>query len=165
MSENGATTKPAVVERRPVGLFEQMEREMDELRRQMFGIFRRPGRSVSPPAFLNEVAWAPTADAYEQDGTLVVKAELPGVKKEDVSVTLDQGILTIAGHRQEEQEQKEARYYTCERFSGSFQRAFGVPEGIDPKAVKADFKDGVLEVHVPLPASAKSTPASITIGG
>lgn len=147
----------ATVERRPLGLFERLEEEMNDMRRQMFGFFPRPFLGGARPTQLLDTTWAPTADAYEKDGTYVVKAELPGVKKDDVKITLEEGLLTIEGKREEEKEVKEARYHSCERFAGSFRRSFGVPEGIDAGKITAEFKDGVLEVRVPLPATARSS--------
>jgi len=162
--ENGSRAV-ATVERRPVGLFERLEQEMDDMRRQMFGFFPRPFAGAARPTQLLETAWAPTADAYEKDGTYVVKAELPGVKKDDVKITLEEGLLTIEGKREEEKEVKEARYHACERFTGSFRRSFGMPEGIDAGKIAAEFKDGVLEVRVPLPATARTEPKTIPVKG
>jgi len=153
------------VERRPMGFFEQMEREMADMRRQMSGLFRWPALEEYRPKGLKEITWAPTVDAYEKDGAFFIKAELPGVKKEDVQVSLNEGILTIQGKRQEEQEVKEADYHARERFSGSFRRAFALPDGVDAGKISAEYKDGVLEVQVPLPAEAKPQTATIPVKG
>lgn len=166
MADNGAKDKAvATVERRPRGIFEQMEREMADMRRQWLGLFHGPVAEGYRPRELKEITWAPTVDAFEKDGTFVVKAELPGVKKEDVRVTLNEGLLTIEGKRQEEQEVKEADYHARERFSGSFRRAFALPDGVDAGKISAEYKDGVLEVQVPLPAEAKPQTATIPVKG
>lgn len=159
-AETGTT---AMTVRRPMGLFEQMEREFDEMRRRMFGVFRRPAGLDAGGA--SGIAWSPTADAYEADGALVVKAELPGVKKEDIAVDVRGGMLTVSGKRHEEKETKEARYYAAERFSGSFSRAFPLPDGVDAAAITAEYKDGVLHVRVPLPVGGKSEAVKIPVNG
>jgi len=140
-----------------------MEREMEEMRRQMFGFFPRPILARYRPTPLIETEWAPTVDAYEKDGTFTVKAELPGVKKDDVKVSLNEGLLTIEGKREEEKEVKEGQYHTRERFAGSFSRSFAMPEGVAAGKVEANFKDGVLEVRVPMPAAAKQTAVTIPV--
>jgi HSP20 family protein len=160
--KNGAV---ATVEPRRISLFEQMEREFEEMRRWMFDVFRRPMGPSYRRALLTEAetAWAPTADAYVADGALVVEAELPGVQREDITITVADGILTVAGQRKAEKEVKEARYYASERFTGAFTRSFAIPEGIDTATIAAEFKEGVLKVRVPLPAEAKSEPVRIAV--
>jgi HSP20 family protein len=144
--------KVAVVERKPASVFDQLEHEMTDMRRRMQSVFRWPfAPFASAPAAL-DTAWAPTTDAYEADGKFVVKAELPGVKQEDITVRVEDGFLTIAAKRQEETERKEAQYHTCERFLGTMQRSFALPEGMEPDKITARFADGMLEVQVPLPA-------------
>jgi HSP20 family protein len=155
----------ATVEQRPMSLFERMEREMEDMRRQMFGLFQRPLATNYRPLTTLDTAWAPAADAYEQNGTFVVKAELPGVKKDDVHITLDGGLLTIEGRREEEKETKDTRFHTSERFAGSFSRSFVLPENVDAGKITAEFKDGVLEVRVPLPAEAKPQAVTIPVKG
>jgi HSP20 family protein len=109
----------------------------------------------------------PTADAYEADGKFVVKAELPGVKQADITFRVEEGLLTIAAKRQEEQEHKEAQYHTFERFLGTVQRSFALPEGVETDKITARFADGMLEVTVPLPAQppAKARGTEIPITG
>jgi len=149
--------------RPPMGVFDQMEREFAEMRRRMATVFRHPAAPFYGPAMLPEVNWAPTVDAYEQDGALVVKAELPGVKQENVSIAIERGILTIEGDRSEEKETKEARYYASERFSGTFTRSFTLPDGVDTAAITATYKDGLLEVRVPLPKARRAEAVKVPI--
>jgi HSP20 family protein len=165
MAEEQKNGPTAVAERRPMGmsLFGQMERELEDMRRRMATMFRWPFVPLAPTRLTTEMMWAPTVDMYEKDGALIIKAELPGVKKNDVSVTFDDGVLTIQGKREEEKEVKDAKYYARERFSGSFSRSFALPEGVDKDKIAAEFKDGVLEVRVPLPARAPAEPARIPI--
>jgi HSP20 family protein len=131
----------------------------------MFGAFPRPFFATARPTSLLDTEWAPTADAYEKSGTYVIKAELPGVKKDDVKITLADGLLTVEGTREEEKEVNDARYHTRERFLGSFRRTFVLPEGFDADKIGAEFKNGVLEVRVPLPATAKEKPTTIPVNG
>jgi HSP20 family protein len=163
MAEEKQTTAVATQEARPPSLFERMDREWAAMRQYMAELFRQPFGPFLRPPLSPDIAWAPSADAYVADGEFRVKADLPGVKKEDVSVTVRDGVLTIAGQRKEEKEIKEAKYYAAERFQGAFQRSFPLPEGVDTKAITAEFKDGVLDVRVPLPAEAKAEPTKIQI--
>jgi len=97
-----------------------------------------------------EVAqWRPTVDIYDQNGETVVRAELPGVNKEDISLDINDGVMNIKGERSSEEEVEEGSYYRKERLSGSFQRSVPLPEPVDADQVKATYKDGVLEVRVP----------------
>jgi HSP20 family protein len=107
--------------------------------------------------------WAPSSDVYEKDGELVVKAELPGVQKQDIDVSVENGDLVIKGERKGEEEVKEDNYYRMERFSGTFYRRFPLPEGVDAERITADYTDGVLEIHVPKPTSAESEPKKVSI--
>ena len=97
----------------------------------------------------NLMEWLPAVDTYEKDGAIVVKAELPGMKKEDISIDVKNNLLTISGERKHEEEAKESDYYRCERFYGKFQRSFTLPDSVDAEQVDATYKDGVLEVKLP----------------
>ncbi len=98
--------------------------------------------------------WEPDVDVFEREGKIVVRADLPGVKREDVEVTVEGDMLVIHGRREEEKEIKEEDYYRCERATGEFSRGISLPEGVDPDSIEAAFEDGVLEVAVPKPAGA-----------
>jgi HSP20 family protein len=100
--------------------------------------------------------WRPVVDIYENEDTVVVTAELPGVDKKDIKVDLKDGILTLSGERSHEKEVKEEHYYRKERAFGSFHRSFNVPAEIDPDKIKAEFKDGVLKVEIPKPEEKKA---------
>ncbi|MDF2701747.1 MAG: heat shock protein Hsp20 [Rubrobacteraceae bacterium] len=95
-----------------------------------------------------EAGWTPTVDVVTKDEDMVIRAELPGMKREDVNISFQNGVLTISGERKEEEERKEANYLVKERRYGSFSRSMTLPEGIDEDRIKATFKDGVLEVTV-----------------
>ena len=92
--------------------------------------------------------WAPAIDVVTEDGDLVIKAELPGVKQEDVDITLQDNVLTVSGQRKTEQEEKRGGYYVRERQYGSFSRSLTVPEGVDESKIHARYENGVLEVTV-----------------
>jgi HSP20 family protein len=109
-------------------------------------------------------AWAPTIDVVNKDSDLVVRAELPGVKQEDVDITLHDGVLTISGERKAEQEEERGGYYVRERRYGSFSRSLALPEGIDESKIHARYDNGVLEVTVE-GAAAVQEPKRIQIEG
>jgi HSP20 family protein len=108
--------------------------------------------------------WAPSIDVLTKDGNLVVRAELPGIKQEDVDITLHDRVLTISGERKAEQEEERGGYYVRERRYGSFSRSLTLPEGIDESKVHARYDDGVLEVTVE-GAAAVQEPKRIQIEG
>jgi HSP20 family protein len=101
-------------------------------------------------AFRAPAGWAPTMDVFEKDGKLTVKADLPGMKKEDVEVSLDNGDLVLKGERRSEREATRGDYYFAERSYGQFYRRLPLAFDVDPKEIKAQFTDGVLEVTVPI---------------
>lgn len=105
--------------------------------------------------------WFPLVDITEDDKEYLIKAELPEVKKGDVRVRVEDGVLYIAGARNFAKEEKGRRYHRIERAYGSFMRSFSLPEDADPQQVNADFKDGVLSVHVAKDANAR--PKSIEV--
>jgi HSP20 family protein len=105
--------------------------------------------------------WTPSADISETDTAYLIKAEIPGVNKEDVKVTIENGMLTIQGERKMEKEEKDKKFHRIERSYGSFMRSFRVPDDADESAVKAEFKDGVL--NVTLTKSAKAKPKAVNV--
>jgi HSP20 family protein len=105
--------------------------------------------------------WVPSVDVSETDGEYQIKAEIPDVKKEDVKVTLEDGVLTIQGERKQEKEDKGKKYHRVERTYGSFVRSFTLPDLVDEEKVKAEFKDGILKLQ--LPKSEKARPKAIEV--
>jgi HSP20 family protein len=105
--------------------------------------------------------WMPRVDIVEDAKEFLVKAELPEMKKEDVKVTVDEGILTISGDRKFEKEEKTRKYHRIEREYGSFVRSFTLPAGASAQGIAAEFKDGLLNIH--LPKDAKATGKTIEI--
>lgn len=108
--------------------------------------------------------WMPSVDIVEDDKEYTIKAELPEVKKEDVSVTVENGVLIMRGERKFEKEEKNKRYHRIERSYGSFVRSFVMPDDVDEAKVNAEFKDGLLKVHVAKSEKAKPKAIDVKIG-
>ena len=125
----------------------------------LFDDFFYPSRKISTDEGLWN--WNPAVDIYEEDGNIVVKAEIPGVSKESINVDVKDRVLTLKGERSEDKEVKEERFFRRERTYGSFQRAFTLPADVNTEEIKAEYKDGVLKVTVPKPEAQK--PKQITI--
>jgi HSP20 family protein len=102
-----------------------------------------------------EVLWSPPVDLYVKEGNVVVTADLPGLSKDEIDISVQNGVLTIKGQKKREKEIKEENYYCVERSYGSFQRSIELPTDVDGSKVKATYKDGVLEVVLPQVESAK----------
>ena len=107
--------------------------------------------------------WSPVVDIIEDEKEYLIKAELPEVSRENVRVTVENGKLTLAGERKFEKEEENKKYHRVERFYGSFARSFNLPENADPEQVEADFKDGVLRVHLPKLEKAKPRQIEVKI--
>ena len=106
--------------------------------------------------------WMPAVDMIRDNGHLVVRAEVPGIKPEEIDITFDSGWLTISVKHEETSEVKDKVFVRRERRYGAFSRTMALPEGVDPKKIKATTADGVLEIKVPLPKEAATEPVSIT---
>ena len=106
-------------------------------------------------------SWNPAVDLYEKDDHFVIKAELPGVDKDDIKVDLKDRVLTLSGERTYDNEVKEENYYRRERSYGKFQRAFSLPADVDSDKITAEFKDGVLRVEVPKPEEKRAKQVTI----
>ena len=145
----------------PFGLMRRMAEDMDRIFED-FG-FAGPGLAMAPLLSSGlehgmggmtrgrSNAWTPSLETFRRGDDLVVRADLPGLRKEDVDVEIDDGVLTISGERTEEQVENRDDYYRSERHYGRFHRALPLPEGVTGEACEATFKDGVLEVTLPLP--------------
>lgn len=127
-------------------------REVEDMFRQYSPFFARALRRSND----DEGGWRPVADISETDQEYLIKAELPEVKKEDVKVTFDDGLLTISGERRNESKQKDENEIRVESFYGSFTRSFALPDNVDAKNIRAESKDGVLRVHIPKTAPSKA---------
>jgi HSP20 family protein len=138
-------------------LFREMEEMSDRLNR-LFGTWTRPVNGKEP---LTVVDWTPSVDIQETETEYLVKAELPEIKREDVKVTVENGILTLQGERKHEKEEKNRKFHRVERSYGTFLRTFTVPNDTDEAKVAADFKEGILRVH--LPKTEKPRPKTIEV--
>lgn len=108
-----------------------------------------------------ERIWTPAIDVVRDNGNIVVRADVPGIKPEEVKIEVQDDILTVSGSHEERREAKEKQYMRRERRYGSFSRSMALPAGVDPKKIKAKTHDGVVEVTVPLPKEAKKEPITI----
>jgi len=131
---------------------DSLQRDLDRVFDQFFS-FR--------PTGLFDSDWLPQLDVQEDAKAITVKAEIPGIDEKDLNVTLDNNVLTIAGEKKLEKEEKDKRYTISERRFGSFSRSISLPEGVRPDRIKAAFKNGVLSVMIPRDESAQ--PKKITI--
>jgi HSP20 family protein len=158
----------------PFSLMRRMAEDMDRLFED-FG-FGLPGIALSPALSSSatprrggstnsfaRTGWMPPIETLRRGDKLVVRADLPGLRKEDVSVEIDDGILTISGERSEEDVDDREGYYHSERSYGQFQRSLALPEGITGESCDATFKDGVLEVTIPVPKEAERSARKIQI--
>lgn len=138
--------------------------EMNRLFDEMFGGGLSSRRSGGQQRGQGAAEWAPAIDVVQQDDDLVVRAELPGARPEDVEVTVHQGVLTISGKREEQREEERGEYLVRERRSGSFRRSLQLPGGIDENSIRARFDNGVLEVSIEGAAAAQG-PKRIRLEG
>ena len=136
-------------------------REMDDLLKGFSPVFGRLPTLNRPAEGGYE--FVPPADVIEREKEYLVKVDLPDVRKEDVKVLFEDGVLMIKGERRVEKETKGETMHRTERFYGAFERSFALPEDIDPKGIHAESRDGVLIVSLPRVAVQKPRPLAITI--
>ena len=136
-------------------------REMSTLQHRINHLFNEPFFRSGDDDELRMGTWYPVVDMFDDDDKIVIKAELPGMDKKDISVDIENRVLTLSGERNYDNEVKEENYYRRERATGRFKRAFNLPSEVDSDKIKADFKDGVLKVEIPKPEEQK--PKQITV--
>jgi len=142
--------------------FKEMEREMQELTNRFSRMLSSsPARSIGARESVAVADWAPSVDISETDEEYLIKAEIPEVEKKDVRVTVQDGLLSIQGERRQEREEKGKRFHRVERSYGTFLRTFDLPDGVDEDKLKAEFKEGMLLVH--LPKTEKAKPKAIEV--
>ena len=135
-------------------------REMAQLQGELGRLFGgMSGQGNGSPA----QTWVPPLDVWETDDEIVYAFDLPGIPRDKISIELEDGALSISAERERGEEVSRDRYYRFERRYGSFSRTIGLPQGVDESGIRADFKDGVLEVHVVKPKAPE--PRRIQIGG
>jgi HSP20 family protein len=138
--------------------------ELDEVQNRLGslfgGRFPRPGNGNGG---LKLADWAPQVDITEDDKEYLVKADLPEMKKEEIKVNVEEGVLAVSGERKAEKEEKNKKFHRIERSYGSFMRSFTLPEDANGAKVSAEFKDGVLKVHLPKSPVAKSNAIEVKV--
>ena len=139
--------------------FSEMERMMEDFMRRPFSMFPM----MWPLTAKIEETLSPAIDVFEEDNAVVVKAELPGMKKEDISVELSNGILKIKGEKKREEKVEKKNYYRTERSLGSFERRISLPAETQVDKAKASFKDGLLEIKIPKSEETKKKQRKINI--
>lgn len=133
-------------------------RDLEFLSNRLNQVFGPPAARGEEPVFAD---WTPSLDVEETDTEYLVKADLPEMKKDDVKVGIQDGVLSLEGERKQEKEEKTKKYHRIERSYGTFARRLAVPSDVDQQKVQAEFKNGVLTVHMPKSAAAK--PRSIDV--
>lgn len=129
--------------------------ELGELRSRLDRMF---GETLDA----GERTWVPAIDVVRDNGNLVMRADVPGIKPEEVKIEVEDDILTVSGEHEERKEEKDKSFLRRERRYGSFVRSVALPAGVDAKKIKAKTRDGVVEVTIPLPKEAKKEPVTIT---
>ena len=107
--------------------------------------------------------WSPALDVHDEKDNFLVHVELPGMKKEDIEVSLHDGVLSVSGERKSEREQKEGETFRSERYFGKFQRSVSLPAAVDSNKVKASYKDGVLTIDLPKAEEAKLKQIAVSV--
>lgn len=138
-------------------------KELEEMEKRLSTIFgRQPSATGGDKKEAIAVAeWSPLVDITEDDKEYLVKAEVPEMKKEEIKISVHDDVLSISGERKYEKEEKGKKYHRVERAYGSFMRSFTLPEDADGSKVNAEYKDGVLQIH--LPKSEKAKPKAIEV--
>jgi HSP20 family protein len=144
----------------PLNLFRQMTSELDYMFDEPWTLFRWPSADVASP---DAPIWAPKVDVMTKDNTLVTRVDLPGMKKEDVTVEVQDGFLTLSGERKKESKEEKDNVYREEREYGCFCRTVPLPKGVKADDVNATFANGVLEVTIPMPSATPSATRKIAV--
>ena len=136
--------------------FSELASLQNEMSRFMNGLIEGNGRTTQ--------SWIPTADVWETEGEIVYAFDLPGIAEDKISIELDEGALTVSAEREREGSVEDGRFYRYERRFGSFTRTIGLPQGVTEDGVKAEYSNGVLEVHVAKPQQPKPRKIQIATG-
>ncbi len=138
-------------------------KELEEMEKRLSTVFGRPpaGPNGERKESIAVAEWSPLVDITEDDKEYLVKAEIPEMKKEEIKINVHDDVLSISGERKYEKEEKGKKYHRVERAYGSFMRSFTLPEDADGSKVNAEYKEGVLKVH--LPKSEKAKPKAIEV--
>ena len=136
--------------------FTELASLQNEMSRFMNGLLEGNGRTTQ--------SWIPTADVWETDGEIIYAFDLPGIPEDKISIELDEGALTVSAERERAEHVEDGRFYRFERRFGTFTRTIGLPQGVTEDGVKAEYVNGVLEVHVAKPEQPKSRKIQIATG-
>lgn len=147
--------RPETSDWSPLEQLTRLRDEMDRLFTSPFNELQRGGQLFNQ--------WAPALDLYEDKDNIFVKAEVPGMKKEDIDVSLHENALTISGERKYEQKHEEAENYRSERFFGRFTRSVTLPVPVEGEKVKASYKDGILTITLPKSEKAKAKQIEVSV--
>lgn len=143
----------------PWGELAEMERRMDETMRYPLMTWRHPLLWRRVPT--ENMAWLPSLEMYEKEDKVVVRAEIPGMKQEEIDISVEDSTLTIKGERKAESEVKDEDYYRCELSYGRFSRSIALPSKVQAEQVAASYDDGILEIT--LPKSPEAKPKKIAV--
>jgi HSP20 family protein len=135
-----------------------------EMNRLFNSFFEAPGQAGNGGMGMAN-RWMPAMDLVEEDEHYVLRADLPGMKEDDVRIELENNVLSVSGERKHESADTGKGFYRIERASGSFSRTLTLPEGVDAEAIAASFEDGVLELRIPKPEQRKPHRVRISAGG
>jgi len=140
----------------PVSSFDDFEKYFNSLFRSPFSLVAGPIMGQGKVPLLS-----PSMDIYDEKNDIVIKAEVPGVSKDDIDISVDKNSLTISGEKKQETKVDEKNFHRMERSYGSFSRSFRLPDGVNTDKAKAAFKDGILEIRIPRSGKAKATKIEI----
>jgi HSP20 family protein len=140
-------------------------KELEEMEKRLSTIFGRPPIPTDgeKKEAISVTEWSPLVDITEDDKEYVVKAEIPEMKKEDIKINVHDDVLTVSGERKYEKEEKGKKFHRVERAYGSFMRSFTLPEDADGSKVSAEYKDGMLKVHLPKCEQAKKKAIEVKV--
>ena len=139
--------------------FEDMDRRLDNMIRHPLMVWRRPPLARRAPIL--DTVWTPPTEVYEKGDRLVVRADIPGIKPEEIDISVDDDMLTIKGERKFESEVKDEDYYSCELSYGRFSRSIMLPSKVQSDKVKANYDDGILEITLPKASESKSKKVAV----
>jgi HSP20 family protein len=140
-------------------------KELEEMEKRLSTIFGRSpmGPDGEKKEAISVTEWSPLVDISEDEKEYVVKAEIPEMKKEDIKINVHDEVLTVSGERKYEKEEKGKKYHRVERAYGSFMRSFALPEHADGSKISAEYKDGMLKIHLPKSEQAKKKAVEVKI--
>jgi len=124
-------------------------RDLNMLQDRMNRLFEDAGRNWKSDEAASTTTWSPAVDIFETESEIVVKAEVPGMERKDITLNLENNVLTLRGERRFLKEAKEENYHRIERSYGGFSRAFSIPATVDEEKIRADYQDGVLKIVLP----------------